>query len=97
MSDDQTVWEKEITEAEFGYPNNHFYEDVRYLTVITSELVNIIDDSIGPEAIGDDIRDYLAWYFATKTEGATKDNPSIKLCSCNTKVILNKGCQCGGK
>jgi len=98
MSDEKTLWEREIEEAEFGYPNNHFFEDVRYLTNVVADLLDIIEEKCDSDTLDEDTQGYIMWYFATKNdEKKSSKNPIKRKCDCNTKVLLNQGCQCGGE
>lgn len=93
---DKTLWEIETDEAESGYPNSHYFADVRYLTDIVSELVNIIEDNIGSDFINEDLSGRVGWFFATPNEKAKIKNPQAKKCNCDSKQLLNFGCGCGG-
>lgn len=88
---EKSLWLKEIDEAEQGYPNDHFFEDVRYLTTLVSSLYDMLDQ-VAPDSIDEDLAESIKWYFA--------DKPAIKnsggKCVCPIDLVINKGCECGG-
>jgi len=94
---DKTMWEIETDEAESGHPNSHYFDDVRYLTDIVSELLGIIEDNIGSDFIKEDLSGRIAWFFAKPDETKKANNDDqIKKCNCDPKQLLNFGCACGG-
>lgn len=97
MDEDKTLWAKEIDQAEQGYPTDSFYEDVRYLTTIVSELCHIIDQQ-APGSIEEDLDKSINWYFASTTAGSNALQPQSnpQKCRCDATILLHQGCQCGG-
>lgn len=98
---DKTLWEKDIDNAEQANAKLGFYEDVRFLTGLVSELWDIVEKKC-PGEIDEQFNAHLWWYFATETveeETSESVNPPVNnasKCKCDTKTLFNFGCQCGG-